>query len=206
MAKASALALLAGMALALAACGPAEGVGSEPTTTMPAAVSASSGAVSTSSPAETAPATSSENPTAEAEPTVLPTEASVTIFYVAVGDGGASGPIGGCGDSLVAATSPTITFTDPVEGALRTLLKNHEMEVGDSGLLNALWQSNLTVTSVDRSASPIVANLEGTLKLGGECDNPRVQLQLLLTAQQAAGVPIDVTINGRPMAEALSLK
>ncbi len=205
MAKTSALALLAGMALALAACGPTEGVGTEPTTTMPAAVSASSGAVSTSSPAETAPS-SGENPTAEAGPTVLPTDASVTIFYVAVGDGGASGPIGGCGDSLVAATSPTINFTDPVEGALRTLLENHEMEVGESGLLNALWQSDLTVTSVDRSASPIIANLAGNLKLGGECDNPRAQLQLLLTAQQAAGVPIDVMINGQPLAEALSLK
>ncbi len=205
MAKASELALLAGMALALAACGPAEGLGSEPTTTMPAAVSASIAAETAGTPAETTPS-SGDTPTAEAGPTVLPTNASVTTFYVAVGDDGTSGPIGGCGDSLVAATSPTISFTDPVEGALRTLLENHEMEVGESGLLNALWQSNLTVASVDRSTSPIVANLEGTLKLGGECDNPRAQLQLLLTAQQAAGVPIDVMINGQPMAEALSLK
>lgn len=205
MAKTSALALLGGVALALAACGPAVGVGSEPSTTMPAAASPSSAMQSATGIPASAPS-SSGTPTAEAGPTVLPTHASVTVFYVAVGDNGMSGPAVGCGDSLVATTSPTITYTDPVEGALRTLLAAHDMEVGESGLRNALWQSDLAVASVDRSASPIVVDLGGTLRLGGECDNPRAQLQLLLTAQNAAGVPIDMTINGQPLAEALSLK
>lgn len=208
MGKASMLALLAAAALTLAGCG---GPVVEGDATAPATSSVSSSAEGGATSTSQAPPSSIPEATATAsntggEPTVMPTTASVTVVYVAVGDGGVAGPEFGCGDSTVGVTSPAISFTDPVEAALRTLLENKDMEVGESGLRNALWQSDLTVISVDRSGNPIIVNLEGTLKMDGECDIPRVQLQLLLTAQQAAGVPIEVMINGEPLAEALSLK
>lgn len=177
------------------------------TSTPPRTISAppsGTNSVGSSAPAsagEENPATGSEN-----EPTVLPTQASVTVFYIAVGDGGTSGPAVGCGDSAVAVTSATITYTDPVEGALRTLLANHAQEIGQSGLSNALWRSELAVASVERSGASITAHLNGTLSIGGECDNPRIEQQLLLTAQQAAGAPVTITINGKTLSEALSLK
>jgi hypothetical protein len=139
-------------------------------------------------------------------PTVLPTSASVTLFYIAVGDGGTSGPPVGCGDSAVAVTSPAVSFTDPVEAALRTLLAGHSEELGQSGLRNALWQSTLSVASVERTGTTITAALEGSLMVAGECDIPRVEQQLQLTAQQAAGAPVAITVNGRTLSEALSLK
>lgn len=213
MGKTSALALLAGLALALGGC--TGGGGPEPTTTMPEAgtqttstsISPAGGPESNAGQAPASNIPDSTGATADsAHPTVLPTNASVTVYYIAEGDGGISGPEVGCGDSAVAVTSPTVSYTDPVEAALRVLLAADTMEIGQSGLRNALWQSDLTVASVDRSGTTIAVNLEGTMKLGGECDIPRVEEQLQLTADTAAGAPVAITINGKPMAEALSLK
>lgn len=140
------------------------------------------------------------------QPTVMATSASVTLFFIAEGDAGTSGPAVGCGDSAISVTSQTVTYTDPVEGALRTLLANHAAHIGQSGLRNALADARLTVDSVDRSGTTITAHLSGTLSLAGECDIPRVEQQLLLTAQQAAGTTVAITINGKTLTEALSLK
>jgi hypothetical protein len=136
----------------------------------------------------------------------MPTTASATLYYIAQGDGGVSGPPVGCGDSAVAVTSAAISFTDPVEGALRTLLEDHSQHLGQSGLDNALWRSRLAVQSVTRTGASITAHLVGTLKMGGECDIPRVEQQLLLTAKDAAGAPVAITINGKTLSQALSLK
>lgn len=130
----------------------------------------------------------------------------MTLFFIAEGDAGISGPLVGCGDSAVAVSSQTITYTDPVEGALRTLLSNHAAHIGQSGLRNALSDSRLSVDSVDRTGTTVTAYLSGTISLAGECDIPRLEQQLLLTAEQAAGTPVAITINGKTLSEALSLK
>ncbi|MEV8180691.1 GerMN domain-containing protein [Specibacter sp. NPDC078692] len=130
----------------------------------------------------------------------------MTLFFIAEGDAGISGPMVGCGDSAVAVSSQTITYTDPIEGALRTLLSNHAAHIGQSGLRNALSDSRLSVDSVDRTGTTVTAHLSGTMSLAGECDIPRLEQQLLLTAQQAAGTPVAITINGKTLSEALSLK
>lgn len=196
------VALVAGAALLLGGC--------NATPTGPAAASRPPSASSTQTlaagygasqdPASSAP------PAASDEPTVMPTTASATLYYIARDDAGVSGPPVGCGDSAVAVTSASITFTDPVEGALRTLLADHSQQLGQSGLDNALWQSRLQVQSVERNGSTITAHLAGTLKMGGECDIPRVEEQLLLTTRQAAGGPVAITINGKTLRSALSLK
>lgn len=149
---------------------------------------------------------SSAPPAAVDGPTVMPTTASATLYYIAQGDAGVSGPAVGCGDSAVGVTSAAISYTDPVEGALRTLLANHSQHLGQSGLENALWQSRLEVRSVTRTGASITAHLVGTLKMGGECDIPRVEQQLLLTAKDAAGAPVSIAINGKSLSQAVSLK
>lgn len=208
--KMSTLTLSVGAALILAACTsgssvtPGTGVG--PTSGATPSISPSSTVASTGTGGQTTASQAPDATETGAEPTVLPTNASVTVFYIAAGDGGTSGPLVGCGDSAVSVTGPAISFTDPVEGALRTLLEDHSQQIGQSGLDNALWQSRLRVDSVDRSGSPIVVNLSGTLSVAGECDIPRMEQQLLLTAHTAAGTPVDVMINGKPMTEALGLK
>ncbi len=199
--KWSIIAALAGSALILAGC-----TSSPAPADTTAATTASIGTTLPVAAASGSQAPASSFPTNTPEPTVLPKNASVTLFYLAEGDGGASGPTVGCGDSAIAVTSPAISYTDPVEGALRTLLANHSERIGQSGLVNSLWQSRLVVDSIDRSKSPIIAHLSGTLTLGGVCDIPRVEQQLLLTAAQAAGGPVAVTINGKTLSEALSLK
>ena len=212
--KISFLALAAGSVLILGSCSATPPIGST------TAAATSTAAISTlpTSPAPdataTLPATSpgdgasaSQAPASDQPaPSVIPTSASVTLFFIAEGDAGISGPLVGCGDSAVAVTSQTITYTDPVEGALRTLLSNHAAHIGQSGLRNALSDSRLSVDSVDRTGTTITAHLSGTLSMAGECDIPRLEQQLLLTAQQATGAPVAITINGKTLTEALSLK
>ncbi len=202
--------IFAAGALALAGCTGSPGTPVTPPTSAGATSSPAGGAAT--GPSQAPASTMPESPAASrgsapgGEPTVLPTMASVTIYYIAVGDGGTAGPEVGCGDSAVAATSPAVTFTDPVEAALEVLLGSKDEEIGQSGLRNALWQSELVVTEVDRSATPFSVHLEGTLALAGECDIPRAEQQLMLTAEHAAGAPVAITVNGKPLAEALSLK
>ena len=181
---------------------PAATVPADPTATVPADPTAAGPAPTASDGGSASQAPSSNAP----QPTVMATSASVTLFFIAEGDAGISGPAVGCGDSAISVTSQTVTYTDPVEGALRTLLANHAAHIGQSGLRNALADARLTVDSVDRSGTTTTAHLSGTLSLAGECDIPRVEQQLLLTAQQAAGTPVAITINGKTLTEALSLK
>ncbi|RAN78603.1 hypothetical protein B5P43_16930 [Bacillus sp. SRB_336] len=180
-------------------------------TTAPTAMGAGAGGIAQASqtPTDVAAASqapASSPPAAGQDPTVMPTTASATLYYIALGDAGTAGTAVGCGDSAVAVTSAAISFTDAVEGALRTLLADHSQFLGQSGLNNALWQSRLEVQSVARGPGSITAHLTGTLKTGGECDIPRVQQQLLLTARDAAGAPVAVTINEKTLSAVLSLK
>ena len=204
--KRSLVAFTAAAALMLAGCAGAAPNTAEPGTTTSAPPSASNTADVGAGSTSPAPPPTIPSNTPGGEPTVLPTTASVTVYYIAAGDGGFSGPTIGCGDVAVAVTSPAISFTDPVEGALRVLLENRSETIGQSGLGNFLWKSQLTIASIERTGTTVTVNLTGNLSVGGVCDIPRVQEQLLLTAQKAAGGPVDIMLNGKPLSEALSLK
>lgn len=129
------------------------------------------------------------------------------MYYVAVGDNGISGPRIGCGDSLVATTTAPVRFTDQVGPSVGTLLANKSRDVGMSGLVNALYQSNLTYLGGELNGSTITIWLSGQFMLAGECDDPRVKAQLEYTAMAASGATsAQVYVNGRPIDEVLSLK
>lgn len=131
----------------------------------------------------------------------------LTIYYVAVGDNGVSGPAIGCGDSLVATTTAPVRFTDQVGPSISTLLANKNRDIGLSGLINALYRSNLTYAGGELNGSTITIWLTGQFMLGGVCDVPRVKAQLEYTAMAASGATgAQVFVNGRPIDEVLSLK
>jgi len=63
------------------------------------------------------------------------------------------------------------------------------------------------VEKIEIETNEIKVELSGQMMLGGECDNPRVKDQLEETvAPFAQGRQVKITINGKDLDEALSLK
>ncbi len=141
--------------------------------------------------------------------TEAPVEAGtqqVNIYLIALEDGGISGPAIGCGDSVVPVTIEIPATEGILRAALENLLAMKDQYYGESGLYNALYQSDLQVSDVTIVAGQAQVYLTGSLMLGGECDSPRLQAQLEQTALQFATVQaVSIFINGEPLAEALSL-
>lgn len=161
-------------------------------------------------PSSAPPSSATQSPPATQEPTStgLPEQvAPLTVYYVAIGDNGTSGPMVGCGDSMVATTTAPVRFTDQVGPSIGALLANKSRDVGLSGLVNVLYQSNLTYIGGELNGSTITINLAGQFMLGGVCDIPRAKAQLEYTAMAASGATsAQVLVNGRPIDEVLSLK
>lgn len=144
------------------------------------------------------------------EPTATATSlpfATVKVYYIALEDNGVSGAPVGCGDSAIAVEYPIGFGKGPLEYAYEKLLYARERTVGESGLYNALYQSDLTLVSAEIRDGTAVIALEGTLLLGGECDSPRVQAQLeMIPGQFPEVTAVEISLNGKPLADALSLK
>ncbi len=127
------------------------------------------------------------------------------IHLIAIEDAGASGPAIGCGDSVI----PVVVDIEPTVGvmtaAFNRLLSIKDQFYGESGLYNALYQSNLTLSGINIVNGVATVSLSGQLMLGGTCDAPRVQAQLEQTALQYSTVSaVNILVNGVPLAEALS--
>ncbi|MDR7359182.1 hypothetical protein [Paeniglutamicibacter sulfureus] len=164
--------------------------------------SATGSSVGSPPPAET-PAP--ESPSATALPET--TTSSLTIFYVAVSDQGKAGPMIGCGDSIVATETGPVIYASQVEAAMSGLLENKEIELGQSGLMNALAGSDLYYVSSTVSEGIVTVELTGELSSGGICDDPRIIAQLTHTAMVAAGTEeARILIDGVDIGESLSLK
>ena len=119
------------------------------------------------------------------------------IYLIALDDNGQSGPEIGCGDSVVAvevAISPT---NAPLKASLTKLLSIKDQYYGLSGLYNALYTSDLQVTSVVIVNRQAVVHLSGSISMGGVCDEPRVSAQLKETALQFSTVDsVAIYVNG----------
>jgi len=136
------------------------------------------------------------------------TKQMVKIFMIAVDDNGQAGTPVGCGDSVVPVMVEIPSTQAVLKAALQALLSTKDQFYGQSGLYNALYQSDLQLesASIDASGKASV-NLTGSLKMGGECDTPRVQAQLEQTVRQFPNVTeVNIFINGKPIADVLSLK
>lgn len=142
-------------------------------------------------------------------PTAEPTAANqlVQVFLIAIDDNGKSGDLVGCGDSAVPVQVEVPATQGVLKAAMQALLDIKDRMYGKSGLYNALYQSNLQVDRVVIEGGKASVELSGTMMLGGECDNPRVEAQLTKTALQFSTVSeVAITINGKPLKDVLSLK
>ncbi len=129
-----------------------------------------------------------------ARPTT-PTFDRVKVALIAVGGGNV-----GCGDGVVLVERRITPTTAPLTAAIRELLSLRQEYYGQSGLRNALYASRLTVQSVTLTNGHAVIRLTGSLNLGGECDDPRVQAQLERTALQFSTVhSVSIYLNGKPL-------
>jgi hypothetical protein len=149
----------------------------------------------------------SEVPSATITYSGTPAVQLVEIYLIAIDDNGQAGIQVGCGDSAI----PVDVQIQPTQGVLRSaleaLLSIKEQYYGQSGLYNALYQSDLQVESVSITDGNAQVYLTGSMMLGGECDNPRVQAQLEQTVLQFSTVTrASIFINGKTLADAISLK
>jgi hypothetical protein len=99
----------------------------------------------------------------------------------------------------------------PTQGVLRAalekLLSAKQQTYGESGLYNALYQSDLQVSAVTIQQGKAIVHLTGTLVLGGACDAPRVEAQIEQTALQFSTVSeVAVFINDTALEDALSTR
>ena len=131
---------------------------------------------------------------------------SVQIYLIAVEERGVSGPLVGCGDSVVPVQVEIPHTQGVLRAALESLLSIKTQYYGESGLYNALYQSDLQVDDIKIEAGKASVYLTGTMMLGGECDNPRVQAQLEQTVLQFSTITdMEIFVNGQPLADLLSL-
>jgi hypothetical protein len=142
-----------------------------------------------------------------AAPTSIPEPQRVQIYLIALEDNGQSGQPVGCGDSAIPVVVETPPTQEVLKASMESLLSMKEQYYGESGLYNALYQSDLQVESITLKNGKAVIYLTGTLMLGGVCDNPRVEAQLEATALQFSTVQeVSIFINGKTLEEALSLQ
>ena len=160
------------------------------------------------SPTALLPAPTILGPT-ETQPssTSTPTHQMVQIFLIGLEDNGQTGTLVGCGDSAIPVQVEIPSTQGVLKAAMNALLALKVQHYGQSGLYNALYQSNLQVESVSIKNQKASVYLTGALQMGGECDTPRVQAQLEKTVLQFPTVTaVDIYINEKPLADALSLK
>ena len=140
------------------------------------------------------------------EPTALPITSGVAkIYLIALEDKGASGKLIGCDDSVVPVEIMVDPGVDPLRAALETLLGLKDPYYGQSGLYNALYQSDLQVEKIEIEPNELKVELVGTVLLGGTCDSPRFAAQLTETvAQFAEGRQVKIEINDESLDEFLS--
>lgn len=151
------------------------------------------------------PVTGNETPSDPPEGTPGPRITRVSIFLVALEDNGKSGRKIGCGDSLIPVARDIQATTAPLRSALEELLSLKSQTLGESGLYNALYQSQLIVEKAVITDGTAQVSLRGMYTLGGTCDTPRFSEQLKETVLQFSNVQEAVILlNGKDIDEVLS--
>lgn len=126
------------------------------------------------------------------------------IYLIAPNDNGASGDLIGCMDSVIPVEVQFAPTVAPMTAAYQSLLSVAAGDYGQSGLVNTLGASSLTLQGVNIQNRQAIVQLSGTLSIAGVCDVPRIQAQLERVALQFNTVDsVQVFINGQPLATAL---
>lgn len=124
----------------------------------------------------------------------------ISIFLISTGGGSV-----GCGDSVVAVPRKIPATNQVLAAALNDLFSLKTQGYGESGLYNALYQSDLRLDRVVIVNGQAQISLSGTVKTNGVCDKPRIIAQIEQTARQFSSVASTaITVNGAPIANAIS--
>ena len=139
------------------------------------------------------------------------TDHNIDFSLVAMGDGTmVTGPqFIGCGDTIQMVESSYVdggaTTETVIQAALEALFQVEGSNYGESGLYNALYQSDLSVNSVTVSddESTVMVTLTGSIVSGGTCDDPRIEAQIRETikAHSPKNADISVSIDGKDLHE-----
>lgn len=129
----------------------------------------------------------------------------IKIFLIALEDQGRVGKLVGCGDSLISLDKGEKFTSEPIKNALEELFSIKEQFYGQSGLYNALAQSNLKVENVSLINNKAIVRLSGTYSLAGSCDNPRFEGQIRETILQYVK-ETEIFLNNKSLGEILSGK
>ena len=130
----------------------------------------------------------------------------VNIYLIALEDNGVSGKKIGCNDSVVSAVVMIEPTLGVLQAALTELFKlEGQPYYGQSGLYNALYQSHLSIDSLNILNREAIVKLKGTLQSGGVCDAPRIKAQLEEIALQFSTIDkVSIYINGISLNSLLS--
>jgi hypothetical protein len=132
---------------------------------------------------------------------IPPEEKTVQVAFISLHTGGTLG----CGDSVQYIVRGISDTQQVLKAALTELISLKTQYYGQSGLYNALYQSNLILNSVNVKNQEATIHLSGTVALGGTCDSPRFKAQIEQTALQFPSVKkTTIFINNRPIDEVLS--
>lgn len=135
------------------------------------------------------------------------TNSKINIYMIAENDGGKSGKLIGCGDSVVAAVREIKPTEAVLTAAYQELLSQKSRAYGESGLVNSLSESNLTLESASVKDGKATINLTGNIIVAGVCDNPRIEAQLNETALQFPTVQqVEIFVSGKNLKDILSQK
>jgi len=188
---------------------PTAGIITETPTLPPTAQSSPTAVIALPSPTLVLPTASQTSPP-QPSPTPIPTrptQQNVKIFLIALEDNGQSGPLIGCGDSAIPVTVTIPQTQGVLRATLEKLLSAKQQFYGESGLYNALYQSDLQVAGVTIDQGKAIIHLTGSIMLGGTCDAPRLEAQIEQTALQFSTVSaVAVFVNDVPLEEVLSQK
>jgi hypothetical protein len=113
---------------------------------------------------------------------------AVKLYFILLDDNGKLGKRVGCNDSVVPVVVTIAPTTTPLRAAFEKLLSIKDDTYCETGLVNSLHQSSLTVQSVSISGRTAVLKLTGEYRDSGHCDTPRAQAQFLETARQFANI------------------
>lgn len=155
----------------------------------------------------TIPAATPTSPTTTFTPPAAPQSGDLTlkIFLVAINDNGSSGKKIGCNDSLVGVDMQVPRTQAVLRAALTQLLSIKDRDYGQSGLVNALYQSDLSIQALTIQNGEAIIQLAGKLSSGGVCDDPRIIGQLEQTALQFSTVQtVTIFVNGKKIQDLLS--
>lgn len=123
----------------------------------------------------------------------------ITIFLISQGGGSV-----GCGDQVVPVVRRIPATNGVLAAALNELLNLKSQTIGESGLYNALYQSDLhlDIARIVNGQAEIV--LSGTARTNGTCDKPRIIAQIDQTARQFSSVTsTKIWLNNQPIADAI---